>query len=87
MAIPLLSLRAFIACKKGETYHSNQIFFASTPTYFDQASLQSELIRIITKPKAIPSQALTGPEGSRRLRLPDFKTISPTYWPPLPPGP
>jgi hypothetical protein len=26
--------------------------------------------------KAIPLQALTGPEGSRRLRLPDFKTIS-----------
>jgi hypothetical protein len=28
-----------------------------------------------TKDKAIPLQALTGPEGSRRLRLPDFKTI------------
>jgi hypothetical protein len=27
------------------------------------------------KGKAIPSQALTGPEGSRRLRLPDFKTV------------
>jgi hypothetical protein len=27
------------------------------------------------KGKAIPSQALTGPEGSRKLRLPDFKTI------------
>ena len=25
--------------------------------------------------KAIPVQAWTGPEGSRRLRLPDFKTI------------
>jgi hypothetical protein len=25
--------------------------------------------------KAIPLQALTGPEGSRRFRLPDFKTI------------
>jgi hypothetical protein len=25
--------------------------------------------------KAISSQALTGPKGSRRLRLPDFKTI------------
>jgi hypothetical protein len=25
--------------------------------------------------KAIPLQACTGPEGSRRLRLPDFKTI------------
>jgi hypothetical protein len=25
--------------------------------------------------KAIPLQAWTGPEGSRRLRLPDYKTI------------
>jgi hypothetical protein len=27
------------------------------------------------KGEAIPLQALTGPENSRRLRLPDFKTI------------
>jgi hypothetical protein len=27
------------------------------------------------KDKAIPLQVLAGPEGSRRLRLPDFKTI------------
>jgi hypothetical protein len=27
------------------------------------------------KGKAIPLQALTGPEGSRRLSFPDFKTI------------
>jgi hypothetical protein len=27
------------------------------------------------KGKAIPLQAGTGPEGSRRLMLPDFKTI------------
>ena len=27
------------------------------------------------KGKAIPFQVCTGPEGSRRLRLPDFKTI------------
>ena len=36
---------------------------------------------------AIPLQAWTGPEGSRRLRLPNFKTIgSPTHRPPLSPG-
>jgi hypothetical protein len=28
------------------------------------------------KGKAIPSQALTGLEGSRRLRLPDFNTFT-----------
>jgi len=27
------------------------------------------------KGKAIPLQASTGPEGSKKLRLPDFKTI------------
>jgi hypothetical protein len=27
------------------------------------------------KGKSIPLQALTDPEGSRRMRLPDFKTI------------
>jgi len=31
---------------------------------------------IKSKGKANPSQAWTGPEGSRRLRLPDFKTVS-----------
>jgi hypothetical protein len=32
-------------------------------------------IFVNVKRKAIPLQAWTGPEGSRRLRLPDFKTI------------
>jgi hypothetical protein len=27
------------------------------------------------KGKTIPVQAWTGPEGSRRLKLPDFKTV------------
>jgi len=46
------------------------------------------------KGKANSVQASTCPEGSRRFRLPDFKTIGtcggkvvrPTHWPPLPPG-
>jgi len=29
----------------------------------------------LCKGKAIPLQAWAGPEGSRRMRLPDFKTI------------
>ena len=32
-------------------------------------------IFIVKKGKAVPVQPWTGPEGSRRLRLPDFKTI------------
>jgi len=31
--------------------------------------------RVKVKGKTIPLQACTDPEGSRRLRLPDFKTI------------
>ena len=30
---------------------------------------------VVVKSKAIPLQAWTGPEGSRRGRLPDFKTV------------
>jgi hypothetical protein len=32
------------------------------------------------KGNAIPLQAWTGPEGSKRLRLPDFKTIGTCRW-------
>jgi hypothetical protein len=53
------------------------------------------IIRSIREGKAIPLQALTGPEGSRSLRTPDFlrqsahevgKVVNPTHRPPLPPG-
>jgi hypothetical protein len=33
-----------------------------------------------SKSKAIPLQAWTGPDGSRKLRLPDFKTVSTCRW-------
>jgi hypothetical protein len=44
--------------------------------------------------KAVPLQAWSGPEGSRKLRYPDFmttaqdggKVVSLTHRPPLPPG-
>jgi hypothetical protein len=36
--------------------------------------------RIHKKCKAIPLQTWTGPEGSRRLRLPDFTTIGTWRW-------
>jgi len=46
------------------------------------------------KVEAVPLQAWSGPEGSRRLRFPDFmtmaqdvgKVVSLAPWPPLPPG-
>jgi hypothetical protein len=34
----------------------------------------------VRKAKAIPLQAWTDPEGSRRLRLSDFKTIGTCNW-------
>ena len=58
--------------------------------------LNKRLIQIVTwkKGKAIPLQSWTGPEGSRRLRLPDSrqlaheggKVVSRTHRPPLSPG-
>ena len=47
-----------------------------------------------SKGKAVPLQARSGPEGSRKLRFPDFmttaqdggKVVSLTHRPPLPPG-
>jgi len=37
---------------------------------------EAKILQIKGKGKAIPLQPWTGPEGSRRLRFPDFKTIS-----------
>jgi hypothetical protein len=39
------------------------------------ASTRTDSLKQIGKGKAIPLQALIGPEGSRRLNLPDFKKI------------
>jgi hypothetical protein len=46
-----------------------------TSSYFNRHSVGICYELVQAKAKAIPLQALTGPEGSRRLRLPDFKTI------------
>jgi len=54
----------------------------------------SSLSRYKGKGKAVPLQACSGPEGSRKLRFPDFmttaqdggKVVSLTHRPPLPPG-
>ena len=54
----------------------------------------TDLIVLIGKGKAVPLQAWSGPESSRKLRFPDFmttaqdggKVVSLTHRPPLPPG-
>ena len=43
-------------------------------------NLKSPLHNAKGKGKAIPLQAWRGPEGSRRLRLPDFKTVGTWRW-------
>jgi len=53
-----------------------------------------KLVYLKKKGKAVPLQACSGPEGSRKLRFPDFvtaaqdggKVVSLTHRPPLPPG-
>jgi len=77
--------------------NSNDIFPLKTP------SCQIHLVPIITsyltlyihvKGKAVPLQARSDPEGSRKLRFPDFmttaqdggKVVSLRHQPPLPPG-
>ena len=60
------------------------------PISFLIRSLQQ---RMVSKGKAVPLEAWSGPEGSRKLRFPDFmttaqdggKVVSLTYRPPLPP--
>jgi hypothetical protein len=51
-----------------------KVYIADVPLYIKYTTLISSYCK--GKGKTIPLQALTGPEGSRRLRLPDFKTIS-----------
>jgi len=64
-------------------------------THVQRSSCNLHII-IITegKGKAIPLEAWSGPEGSRKLRFPDYmttaqdggKVVSLTHRPPLPPG-
>jgi hypothetical protein len=49
---------------------------AVQPVFTDMRSLKVlEFHPLLKIKKAIPLQGWTGPEGYRRLRLPDFKTI------------
>ncbi len=48
--------------------------FSSQKTYTETSAVVRVKHRH-NKGKAIPLQAWTGPEGSRRLRFPDFMTV------------
>jgi hypothetical protein len=61
---------------------------------FKQSGREISASSGIEKGKAVPLQAWSGPEGSRKLRFPDYmtkaqdvgKVVSLTHRPPLPPG-
>jgi hypothetical protein len=57
-----------------------RIFHWHNPSGRTMALGLTQPLTEISKRKAIPLQALTGPEGSRRLRVPDFKTIGTWRW-------
>ena len=70
-------------------------FFSSKCSLFHISNVfGSCIIHILYTDKSVPLQAWSGPEGSRKLRLPDFvttaqaggKVVSLTHRPPLPPG-
>jgi hypothetical protein len=52
-----------------------RISAAPSGTNFCEILVLRTCTKICIKKKKIPLQAWTGPEDSRRLRLPDFKTI------------
>ena len=64
------------------------VMYTTTPP-----NLYNDVILPSKRGKSVPLQAWSGPEGSRKLRFPDFMTthgggkfVSLTYQPPLPPG-
>jgi hypothetical protein len=62
---------------------NNIVFLFFLQIFISCTCVTSAVLSYLCKPvkgKAIPLQALTGPEGSRRLRLPDFETIGTWSW-------
>ena len=45
-------------------------------TFYSLLFLLYFIVQLTKKGKAVPLQAWTGPEGSRKLRLPDFVTTA-----------
>ena len=73
--------------------------FVNSPNFGQLELILSEVVMetlgsSCAKGKAVPLQAWSGPEGSRKLRFPDLmamaqeggKVVSLTHRPPLPPG-
>jgi len=50
-------------------------YYVFRHSHYPQAAYTKISLKPTVKDKAIPLQVWTGPEGSRRLRIPDFKTV------------
>jgi len=63
-------------------YHVVSVSSRLKDKWYQFKQIPSDMLLIWDKAKgkAIPLQAWTGPQGSRRLRLPDFKTIGTWRW-------
>jgi len=77
-------------------YINNILEIVSTATNCNASSSYSWSLNIVKriKDKAVPLQTWSGPDGSSKLKFPDFMTtaqddgkfVSLTHRPPLPPG-
>jgi len=72
------SLTKTCFCTRGNTSHSKQSVGYGMWIRFGTNKFWQWFY--MSKSKAILLQAWTGPEGSRRLRLPDFMTVGTWRW-------
>jgi len=72
----------YISGNVGHSYQFAVALCAQNGTYILTGMPFSNFILYVyeTDKKAIPLQPWTDPEGSRRLRLPDFKTLGTSRW-------
>jgi len=81
-------------CPSNRTLIATHFTNYSVKLLGDRIFIMPTLISEALKGKAVPLQAWSGPEGSRKLRFPDFittaqdggKVVSLTHGPPLLPG-
>jgi len=85
---PSTSIRErFVSRKRNHVYRHNNSLDYLRCTIYCRVYTKSNGNRSEGKGKAIPLRPITGPEGSRKLRLPDFETVGTwrRYRPSLPP--
>jgi len=91
------SVRTDTSFREKHLPHTTYPFCSNVPHYNHldaEINLKPFDDTVVGKRTAVPLQAWSGPEGSRKLRFPDFmkttqgggKVVSLTHRPPLPPG-